>query len=46
MGHALVAEASALTVDCHTSLCIHGHPKGKGKEGLQMPLLVPSFSPS
>ena len=24
-------EASALTVDCHTSLCIHGHPIRKGK---------------
>ena len=26
-------EASALAVNCHTSLCILSHPKRKGKEG-------------
>jgi len=32
MGHALVVEALALTVEGHSSLCVHGHPKRKGKE--------------
>jgi len=25
-------EASALAMNCHTSLCILSHPKGKGKQ--------------
>jgi len=28
-GTHLSSWASALTVDCPTSLCVHGHPKGK-----------------
>ena len=29
----LLNEASALAVNCHTSLCFHSHPKRKGKRG-------------
>ena len=36
---------SALAVNCHTSLCIHSHPKGKGKgkEALNCDTYFPCF---
>jgi len=43
--------ASALTVGCHTSLCVHSHPQRKEKaamgslEGLNPPFPLASGSP-